>query len=131
MKIAANIAGALLGLAFIAFSLMFFFDLGPKQSPPPDGTPVAHFMAAFAPTGYFHFVKVCELVGGILVAIPFTRNWGLLLVGPVIVNIIAFHAFVAKAGVTDPPLVIICLVAAFLLVADRHKFLGLLNRRAA
>lgn len=131
MKLAANIAGALLGLAFIAFSLMYFFKLMPTQPQPPEGSPVAHFMAAFAPTGYFDFVKICELVGGILLAIPFTRNWGLLLIGPIIVNIIAFHAFVAKAGVTDPPLVIICLIATFLLIADRHKFLGLLNRKAS
>ena len=131
MKLAANIVGALLGLAFIAFSVMFLFNLVPPQPPPPEGSPVAMFMGAFATTGYMHFVKICELIGGILVAIPFTRNIGLLFLGPVILNIIAFHAFVAKAGVTDPPLIVICLMAAFLLWAGRHQFAGLLVKPAA
>ena len=131
MKIAANIVGALLGLAFIAFSVMFLFNLMPPQPAPPEGTPVAMFMGAFATTGYMHFVKVCELLGGILVAIPLTRNIGLLFLGPVILNILAFHAFVAKSGVADPMLIVICLMAAFLLWAGRKQFCGLLNRPTA
>ena len=53
-------------------------------------------MIAFAPTGYLTFVKVLEVVGGILVALPRTRNFGLLILGPIIVNILAFHVFVMK-----------------------------------
>lgn len=128
MKHIPNIVGGLLGLAFIAFSLMYFFDLMPKMAPPPEGSPAGHFMAAFGPTGYFNFVKTCELIGGILCAIPLTRNIGLLFLGPVILNILAFHAFVAKGGLTDPPLVIICLLAAYLLWSARARFAGLLNR---
>ena len=41
------------------------------------------------------FVKVCEILGTVLVAIPATRNWGLLLLGPIIANILAFNIFVA------------------------------------
>ena len=33
-------------------------------------------MAAFGPTGYMTFIKVLELLGGILVAIPRTRRLG-------------------------------------------------------
>lgn len=128
MKHAPNIAGGLLGLAFIAFSLMYFFKMMPDMPPPPEGTPAAHFMAAFGPTGYFNFVKTCELIGGILCVIPLTRNIGLLFLGPVILNILAFHAFVAKGGLTDPPLILICLLAAYLLWSGRAKFAGLLNR---
>lgn len=128
MKHLPNIAGGLLGLAFIAFSLMYFFKMMPDQPAPPEGSPIAHFFAAFMPTGYMNFVKACELIGGILCAIPLTRNIGLLFLGPVILNILAFHAFVTKgAGLTDPPLILICLLAAYLLWAGRKAFAGLLN----
>ena len=130
MKHLPNIAGGLLGFAFIAISMMYFFDMMPAKSPPPEGSPAAHFYAAFGPTGYMNFVKTCELLGGILCAIPLTRNIGLLLLGPVIVNILAFHAFLTKgAGFTDPTLIVICLLAAYLLWAGRKAFAGLLNCR--
>lgn len=128
MKYLPTIAGGLLGLAFIAFSAMFFFKLVPDQPPPPEGSPVAMFMGAFIPTGYMNFVKTCELLGGIFVAIPRTRNIGLLFLGPVILNILAFHALVAKGGLFSPPLIIICLIAVYLLWVERKAFAGLLTR---
>ena len=130
MKHLPNIAGGLLGLAFIAFPVIYFFELV-KMPPPPEGSHAAHFFGAFGPTGYMNFVKACELVGGILVAIPLTRNFGLLLLGPIIVNILAFHVCITRGGgLSDPPLVLICLLAAYLLWCGRREFLGLLNRRA-
>lgn len=128
MKHIPNILGGLLGLMFIAFSLMFFLKMMPDQPAPPEGSPPAMFMGALMPTGYMHFVKACELLGGILLAIPLTRNFGLLLLGPVIVNILAFHAFIAGGhGLFDPKLIVICLIAAYLLYYARGKFLSLLN----
>ena len=50
-------------------------------------------MQAFGPTGYVKFVKTFEFTGALLVMIPRLRNLGLLLLGPVIVNILAFHLF--------------------------------------
>ena len=127
MKIAANIVGGLLGLLFIAFSLMVLLKLVPMP-PPPEGTPVASFMAAFVPTGYLTFVKVFELIGGILVAIPKTRNFGLLVLGPIIINILAFHIFVMKgAELFDPVVITICLFSLFLLWSGRKAFAGLMN----
>ncbi len=129
MKYLPNIAGGLLGLAFIAFSLMYFFKLMPDMPPPPPGSPSALFMGAIIPTGYMNFVKACELIGGILCAIPLTRNLGLLFLGPVILNILAFHIFLTnRAGLADPALIAICLLAVYLLWAGRRKFAGLLNR---
>ncbi len=106
MKTFTNLVGAVLGLLFVAFSVMFFLDKMPAQPAPPKDSPVAMFMGAFGPTGYMAFVKTCELLGGLLVAIPKTRNLGLLFLGPVIINILAFHIFLTKgAGLLDPPLV--------------------------
>lgn len=127
MKYAVNICGVLLGVAFVAFSLIVLLKLAPMP-PPPAGSAAASFMDAFVPTGYLKFVKILELIGGILVAIPKTRNFGLLVLGPIIINILAFHIFIMKGQtLIDPVLILICLLAAFLLWAGRKRFAGLLN----
>jgi uncharacterized membrane protein YphA (DoxX/SURF4 family) len=127
MKIATTIAGGLLGFPFVALGLMFLLGMIPPQPEPPAGTPVALFMGAFVPTGYLTFVKVLEVIGGVLVAIPLTRNFGLLVLGPIIINIIAFHAFITKDILHfDPILLVICLLAAFLLWSGRKAFAGLI-----
>ncbi|HEY5704085.1 MAG TPA: hypothetical protein VIS96_00760 [Terrimicrobiaceae bacterium] len=128
MKYAPTIAGALLGFLFVVFSLIVLLKLVPTPPPPADGSPVALFMGAFIPTGFITFVKVFELIGGILVAIPRTRNFGLLVLGPIILNILAFHIFITKgAGLFDPPLVLIVVLTAFLLWSERKAFAQLLH----
>ena len=126
-KYLPTLAGILLGLCFLAASIPVLFNLIsiPKL---PEGTPAAHFMAAFVPTGYLKFVKLFEFVGGLLVLIPRLRNLGLLLLGPVIVNIIAFHALVDDPRhLINPMLDIIIVCALFLLWDARRKFACLLN----
>lgn len=121
------VAGALLGLLFVAVGLMVLLGLGPQPEPPPEGSPTAHFFAAFGPTGYLTFVKVLEVLGGVLVAIPKTRCLGLLVLGPIIVNILAFHVFVARDGLA-PMVIGICVLAIFLLWVERAAFGGLVRR---
>jgi len=126
MKYAPNIVGGLLGLLFLTGGLMVLLKLGPTPPPPPEGTAAAHFMTAFGPTGYLTFVKVFEVLGGLLVAIPRTRNFGLLILGPIILNILAFHAFVMKGeGLFAPLLLIIIAMALYLLWCGRKEFAGL------
>ena len=125
------IASIVLGLLFLMASVMYFLNLGPKPTFP-EGSPIAHFFAAFGPTGYLKFVKLFELVGGLLVMIPRLRNFGLLLLGPVIVNILAYHLLV-----DDPMsmlnlkymwmLYLIVALSLYLLWDARKKFAGLLN----
>lgn len=130
-KLLPNIAAVVLGLLFLMASVMFFLKLGPKPTFP-EGSAISHFFAAFGPTGYLTFVKVFELVGGLLVMIPRLRNFGLLLLGPVIVNIVAYHMLV------DDPysilnfkymwmLYIIIGCSLYLLWVERKKFAALLN----
>jgi putative oxidoreductase len=128
MKYAPAVAGVVLGLLFIMSAVVVLFNLvqGP---PPPAGSPAALFMGAFAPTGYLTFVKVLELLGGILVAIPLTRNLGLLVLGPIIVNILAFHTFLTSPkDVLNPMIIGIVLLALFLLWAERKAWSGLVRR---
>jgi putative oxidoreductase len=124
MKIVTNIVGGLLGFIFVAISLMVLLGLAPSPKNPPPM--VSQFMGVFVPSGWLTVVKVCELVGGILVAIPKTRNFGLLVLGPIVINILCFHILVEKGGLMGPPL-IVAVLAAFLLWAERRSFLGLLH----
>jgi uncharacterized membrane protein YphA (DoxX/SURF4 family) len=122
MKIASFVVGILLGLVFIASGVVVLTKLVPIP-PLPEGTPAAHFMAALAPTGYLTFIKTLEVVGGCLVAVPRTRRIGLLVLGPIIVNILAFHAFVTSGqGLFAPQVLLICVLALFLVWAERPAF---------
>lgn len=127
MKIAALIAGILLGLLFVMSASVVLFKLVPIPEPPA-GTPMATFMAAFVPTGYMTFVKVFELLGGILVAIPKTRNLGLLCLGPIILNIFAFHQLVAGDGIFQLMLLGIAALSLFLLWVERDAWKTLVVR---
>lgn len=128
MKHLPTAAGILLGLLFAASGLVVLFKLVPVP-PLPEGTPAAHFMAAFAPTGYLTFVKALEVLGGVLVAIPRTRKLGLLTLGPIIVNILAYHAFVMQGeGLLSPLLLILVALSLYLLWVERKAFGGLVRR---
>ena len=122
------IAGAILGLLFVMSAVMVLFNLV-KAPPPPEGSPAAMFFGAFAPTGYLTFVKIFELVGGLAVMIPRLRNFGLLLLGPVIVNIIAFHIFLGGGfkDLSSPMLLIAIVLPLYLLWDARKKFASLLG----
>jgi len=122
------IAGIVLGLLFVMAAVMVLFNLV-KAPPPPEGSPAAMFFGAFGPTGYLTFVKIFELVGGLIVMIPRLRNFGLLLLGPVIVNIIAFHMFLGGGfrDLLNPMLLVIIVLSLYLLWDARKKFAGLLG----
>ena len=127
MRIVVLVAGALLGLVFVASGLVVLLNVV-TPPPPPEGTPAAHFMAAFAPTGYMTFVKALEVIGGLLVAIPRTRRVGLLVLGPILVNILAFHAFVMGGeGLLSPPILVVVALALILVWAERAAFLAFLK----
>lgn len=102
------------------------FGIVPTPEMPKD-TPIWHFMQALGPTGYMTFVKVLELIGGILLIVPKTRNIGLLVLGPIIANILAFHQFVAKDGIFQPMLLVIAALSVFLLWAERKSWGALIK----
>ncbi|MCA8953140.1 MAG: DoxX family protein [Planctomycetes bacterium] len=127
-KFVPHVAGVLLGLLFLFAGLVFLLDLAPEQPAHPEGSAMAHFFAAFAPTGYLTFVKVCEVLGGLLVAIPRTRCLGLLLLGPIVANIVVFNFCVSGAGIADPMVLGAVLLTVYLVIAERAAFLGLVRR---
>lgn len=129
MKHLPTLASVLLGLAFVTFGANFFLNFIPMPADPsPADAPHKLFMGAMFPTGYLTFVKVLEIFGGVLVALPKTRNIGLLVLGPIVVNILAFHIFLTKgAGLFEPPVIAIALLSAFVLFSERKTWLGLIK----
>ncbi len=122
------IAGVLLGLLFVMSAVVVLFNLV-KAPPPPEGSPAAMFFGAFGPTGYLTFVKIFELVGGLFVMIPRLRNFGLLLLGPVVVNIVTFHILLGGGfkDLLSPMLFITVALSLYLFWVGRKSFAHLLN----
>ena len=114
MKIATLVARILLGLAFVVFGLNGFLNFIPAP-PPPEG-PAGDFVKALFGTGYLKVVMALQLVGGVLVLSGRFLPLGLLLLGPVIVNILLFHVFMEPKGL----LIAIVVSALALFLLARH-----------
>ena len=121
MKLITTLAGLLLGFVFNFVALNFFFNFV-AMPPPPEGSPPAMFRGAMLSSGYFSFLKILEISGGLFVAFHRTRPLGLLILGPIIVNILCFHVFLTKgAGLIGLPL-LVAVLALFLLWTERESF---------
>lgn len=117
-----TVVAGLLGLLFLVFGLNFFLQFMPVP-PPPEGSPPAAFLGSMYGSGYLAFVKILEIIGGIALAVPATRRLGLLLLGPVIVNILAFGVFFTRgASLTTPPVLVIIFATLYLLWVERSAF---------
>ena len=127
MKHLPNIAGALLGLPFVLFGFMFFFPS--QKEMPPMNELQTHFMAAVGTSGFMAMVKVFEILGGLLTASPRTRAAGLLILGPILINILAYTIFLGKgAGLFNPPIVpVLSAMSLYLVWTHRAGFCALLG----
>src|SRR5437762_13238330 len=110
MKIATIIARSLLGLIFVVFGSNMFLHFIPMP-PPPEG-PARDFMTALFLSHYLYVVGALQLVGGVLLFTGWWTPLGLVLVGPVILNILCFHVLMASAGF--PSSIVVSLLAMLL-----------------
>lgn len=120
MKLLTNIVGVLLGLFFVYAGLNFFFQWQPAPVPPA-GSPAANFIGAMYGSGYLKFVKILEVVGGLLLLVPRLRNWGLVVTGAITVNIACFHQFFFGT-IKDPAVIGMIVATVFLAWAGRRGF---------
>ena len=87
----------LLGLIFFVFGLNGFLNFLPQPSNEPEAA--LAFAGALFKTGYmFPLLKGTEVIVGTLLLSGRFVPLALALVAPIIVNIFAFHAFLAPAG---------------------------------
>lgn len=85
------------GLLFLVFGLNGFLNfLPPQGAPPPDA---GAFLGGLAAAGYmFPLIKGTEVIGGLLLLSNRLVPLALVLLAPIVVNIVAFHLFLAPAG---------------------------------
>lgn len=127
MKIVTLIARLLLGLIFFFFGLNGFFnflDMGPM----PTGL-AGQFIGALAQSHYFWVVAALQVIGGALLLINRFVPLGLVLLGPVIVNILLYHLFLNATGILMAVVVTILWFIVF--YAHRQYFSGIFVQRAA
>jgi uncharacterized membrane protein YphA (DoxX/SURF4 family) len=116
-----------LGLVFTTFGLNGFLHFLPNPSalPPPRALAL---IGAFMQSGYFmRLVFATELAAGLLFLSGRFVPLALALIAPVIVNIVAFHAFLAPSGLG---LALAVLAAELTLAwANRAAFAPMLRAR--
>ena len=97
-RIATSIARVLLGLAFTITGLDGFLHFLPQPTtPPPEGAMA--LAIALMKSGYMvPLIKGTELAAGLLLLSNRFVPLALVLLAPVVVNIVAFHAFLAPEG---------------------------------
>jgi uncharacterized membrane protein YphA (DoxX/SURF4 family) len=125
---AATIARILMGLGFTVFGLNGFFHFIPE---PKNAMPeaAAAFAGALMKTGYmFPLIMGTQLLVGILLLINRFVPLALLLIAPILVNIIAFHACLQPAGL--PPGLVLTALELYLAWCYRDAFRPLLRPRS-
>jgi hypothetical protein len=103
-------ARIVLGLVFFVFGLNGFLHFIPQ--PPPSG-PAGAFAGALFMSGYFFpLLKGTEVLSGVALLSGRFVPLALTVLAPIIVNIVAFHLFLAPAGLALP--VVIVMLELFL-----------------
>jgi hypothetical protein len=120
-------ARILMGLMFFVFGLNGFLHFIPEpKTPMPEGA--VAFAGALMKTGYmFPMVVGTQLLVGVLLLSNRFVPLALALIAPVIVNIIAFHVFLAPSGIG--PGVLVLLLEVYLAWAYRKHYRAMLAVR--
>ncbi len=126
MKIAVLIARILLGLLFLVFGLNMFLHFIPT---PPLAGVAAQFMGAMFISHFLLFVGAFQVMGGALLLSGLYIPLGLVLLGPIVMSVLLFHALMAPQGL---PLALVTAVLWFIVFAGfRRSFAGIFEQRAS
>jgi uncharacterized membrane protein YphA (DoxX/SURF4 family) len=120
MKIAVVVARILLGFVFAAAGLFSLLKLGKMGGMPADAMT---FLTLMVVHNYTLFVASIMLAGGLLLLVGRFVPLGLVLLGPILVNILIFHlVFRVPGSLTG---VVCALLEIFLIWVYRSSFSGL------
>ncbi len=102
------IARLLLGAMFLVFGLNGFFNFLPM---PPMPEHAGAFLGGLAGSGYFFpFLKGVETTCGLLLVVGAFVPLVLIVLAPIVINIILFHAFLAPSGLPVPIVIAILMI---------------------
>ncbi len=120
MKIAVLITRNLLGLMFLVFGLNGFLHFLPM--PMPTGLAL-QYMTVLSASHYMVPVFLLQIIGGALLLANRFVPVGLVLLGPIIVNILMYHALMAPQGL--PMALIVTALWLTVFYAVRQAFAGI------
>lgn len=91
--VATHVVRVLLGLVFVVFGLNGFvlFIIPPEHSPAG-----GRFIDLLVSSGYLYVEKLLEIAGGMLLLVNRYVVLGLVILGPLVVNILLFHLFLER-----------------------------------
>jgi putative oxidoreductase len=124
MKIAVLISRILLGLMFVFFGLNGFLNF--LHAPLPGG-PAGQFIGALYGTFHMHVIFLLQLIGGLLLLSGQFVPLGLVLLGPILVNILLFHISFQPAGL--PPGVLATILWFVVFWGVRRAFAGIFQQK--
>lgn len=121
-KMAARIV---FGLLWLVFGLNFFFNFLPAQPPPPEEG--MKFLGGLMANPYmFPVIKTIEVVVGIMLVANIAVPLALVVIAPITVNIILFHAVLAPVGTA--PALLMLILNVFLGVAYFNSYKPLFKK---
>jgi putative oxidoreductase len=124
MKTASTIARYLAGVIFLVFGLNGFLHFIPL--PPPSGV-AGQFMGALFVSHYLTLIFALQVIGAVLLLANRYVPLALVILAPVIVNILSFHALMAQSGLPLALFVTVLWVLVFVHV--RAAFAALFQAR--
>lgn len=124
MKIASTIARYLAGLIFLVFGLNGFLHFLPF--PPPTGI-AGQFMGALFASHYLVLIFGVQVIGALLLLANRFVPLALAILGPVIVNILAFHILMLPSGL--PPALLVTVLWGLIFFDVRSAFAPLFESR--
>lgn len=122
------VARTLLGLVFFVCGLDGFFHFLPQPSEPPSEAAMSFAIALFKSGYLFPLIKGTEVAAGALLLANRLVPLALILLAPVVVNIFAFHAFLAPSGIVLAAVLVA--LEVYLAIAYRRAYRSVLAVRA-
>jgi uncharacterized membrane protein YphA (DoxX/SURF4 family) len=127
MKYMPLVARILLGLTFAGLGTVGLLQLGEPQGLEPNAEA---FMTGLIGSGYFWpFLKVTEIVCGLLLLAGLYVPLALVVLAPIVINIVAFHLFLAFGPGAVPGFLALAL-GIYLAYCYRSSYRGVLQRKA-
>lgn len=120
--LSTTVVRSLLGLIYVIFGLNFFLHFIPMPPPPAQPGAAEGFMGGLFQAGYFFpMVKGLEvLLGGFLLLNLFTPL-ALVILAPISLNILLFHAFLAPDNMAISILIILLQIYLFWAYQNNYR----------
>ena len=124
MKIASLVARLLLGLVFLVFGLNGFLHF--IKAPMPEGI-AGQFAGAIFVSKYYVVIFGVQFISGVLFLVNRFVPLAVVLIGPVIVNILCFHALMGAPGL--PLAIVVALLWAIVAIRNKQHLAGIFVQR--